>query len=183
MSAEKKIQTVTASARNLHISARKCRLVTNAVKRTYALDALARLPFLEKKASPMVAKVIASAVANAENNFQLKPQELFIETITCDMGMVSPRYFPRARGSAAIIRRKLCHINVTLTVRAGKKGLHQIAKKAKDETKKASPAAEANAGSIVDVAAKERKAPRSSEEKKLSTAANKRRMFNRKTGV
>ena len=90
-----------------------------------------------------------------------------------------------ARGSAAIIRRKLCHINVTLTVRAGKKSIHTQTpvKTKKAESKKASPAADHDAGSVVDVAAKERKAPRSSEEKKLSTSANKRRMFNRKTGV
>ncbi len=65
----------------------------------------------------MVMKLINSAVANAENNFSLSADHLFIKNITTDSGTVMKRYFPRARGSAFVIRRKLAHINIELEER------------------------------------------------------------------
>ncbi len=116
------LKTVTAHARNLHIAPRKVRLVTNLVNGMQVGNAITQLQFTNKKASPMVVKVIKSAIANAEHNFSLKADDLFIKTITCDMGAVMKRYFPRARGSAFVIRRKTSHINVTLEERPGKGG-------------------------------------------------------------
>lgn len=111
---------VTAHARDLHIAPRKMRLVTNLVKNMNALDAMVQLQHTEKKASPMLIKLIQSAVANAKNNFSMDPQHLFIKSITADMGKVMKRYFPRARGSAFEIRRKMSHVNIVLEER--KKG-------------------------------------------------------------
>jgi len=73
---------VTAHARDLHIAPRKMRLVTNLVKNMNALDAMVQLEHTEKKASPMLIKLIQSAVANAKNNFSMDPQHLFIKSIT-----------------------------------------------------------------------------------------------------
>lgn len=112
---------VMASARSLHISPRKMRLVTNLVKNMNALDAVTQLQFKNKKASPMLIKLIKSAVANAEHNFSLDPETLYIKSITCDMGQTMKRFFPRARGSAFVIRRKLCHVNLVLESKPGKK--------------------------------------------------------------
>lgn len=112
----KKIE-VRAHARNLRISPRKVRLVTNLVNGMRVADALVQLQFTNKKAASMVTKVLQSAVANAENNYSLNRDQLYIKTITTDMGPVLQRSFPRARGSAFIIRRKMSHVNVVLEER------------------------------------------------------------------
>ncbi|HAG27690.1 TPA: 50S ribosomal protein L22 [Patescibacteria group bacterium] len=111
---------VRAHARNLRISPRKIRLVTNLVKNMRVADALVQLQFTNKKAAGMVSKLLRSAVANAENNFSLKGEQLFIKSITTDMGPVLQRMFPRARGSAFVIRRKMAHVNVVLEERDAK---------------------------------------------------------------
>ncbi len=107
-------QLVRAHARNLRISPRKLRLVTNLVKNMRVGDALVQLQFTNKKGAPMIAKLLQSAVANAEHNFSLNRDGLFIKSITCDMGPVLQRAFPRARGSAFVIRRKMSHVNLVL---------------------------------------------------------------------
>ena len=116
-----KPKQVLAHARNLHISPRKMRLVTNLVNGMQVGNALVQLAHANKKAAPMVEKLIKSAIANAEHNFSLNADDLVIKTITCDMGPVMKRYFPRARGSAFVIRRKTSHVHITLEERVGKK--------------------------------------------------------------
>lgn len=105
---------VKASARGLRISPRKMRLVTNLVKNLRVNDALTQLHFTNKKGAGFLANLLRSAVANAENNFSLNSENLMIKSVTCDMGQTMKRYFPRARGSAFIIRRKLSIVNVIL---------------------------------------------------------------------
>lgn len=138
-------QQVRAHARNLRLSPRKMRLVTNLVKNMRVADALTQLQFTNKKGAKMVTKLLMSAVANAEHNFSLNREGLFIKTITCDMGTVLKRSFPRARGSASIIRRKMSHVNVVLEERAYKaKKIKSVVPKpaAKERTaKKSSPEA------------------------------------------
>ncbi len=111
---------VRAHARNLRIAPRKMRLVTNMVKNMRVADALVQLQFTNKKAAGMVSKLLQSALANAENNFSLNRDGMFIKSITCDMGPVLQRAFPRARGSAFVIRRKMSHVNVELEEREAK---------------------------------------------------------------
>ncbi len=130
---------VTAKARNLHISPRKMRLVTNLVKNMRVSDAVAQLKFTNKKGAPMVIKLLMSAVANAENNFSLNRDGLFIKTITCDMGAVLQRSFPRARGSAFVIRHKLAHVNLVLEERAVAKKKSSNSLVIKKSAKKADP--------------------------------------------
>jgi large subunit ribosomal protein L22 len=115
---EKPKQLVRAHARNLRISPRKLRLVTNMVKNMRVGDALVQLQFTNKKGAPMIAKLLQSAVANAEHNFSLNRDGLVIKSITCDMGPVLQRAFPRARGSAFVIRHKMSHVNVILEEKA-----------------------------------------------------------------
>ena len=177
---------VKAFARQLHVSPRKMRLVTNLVKNMNVNDAMAQLAHTEKKASPMVMKLLQSAVANATNNFSLDADYLFIKEITTDQAAVMKRYFPRARGSAFVIRRKLCSVNVTLEER----------KKGKVSTKKTSFLKKAEKPTTVEsVDAKEasntkpektlgRKSEigKTDEQTKMNKIQNKRRLFNRKTG-
>jgi large subunit ribosomal protein L22 len=178
---------VTAHARDLHIAPRKMRLVTNLVKNMNALDALVQLQHTDKKASPMLIKLIQSAVANAKNNFSLDPQYLFIKELTCDMGKVMKRYFPRARGSAFEIKRKMSHVNIVLEERKKSKASKQKAgflSKPKEEEKKAENVDQEAATNAKPVKTEVKKSQvfRTDEQKKMSTAANKRRLFNRKSG-
>lgn len=113
-------QLVKAHARSLHISPRKMRLVTNLVKNMRVNDAVTQLQFTNKKGAKMLQKLLQSAMANAEHNFSLNRDSLFIKEITTDMGTMLKRAFPRARGSAFTIRRKMSHVNVVLEERAVK---------------------------------------------------------------
>lgn len=126
---------VRAEAKALRIAPRKMRLVTNLVRGMRASDAITQLQFTNKKGAPYLAKLIRSAIANAENNMSLNAEDLFVKSITCDMGQTMRRYFPRARGSAFIIRRKTSHVNVVLEPRpgSGKKTRFAIPKKAKKD--------------------------------------------------
>src|SRR6476660_2014575 len=126
-------QLVRAHARSLRISPRKMRLVTNLVKKMRVNDAVTQLQFVNKKGAQMLQKLLLSAQANAEHNFSLNRDNMFIKTITCDMGPVLQRSFPRARGSAFVIRRKMSHVNVILEereVKATKKKKAPIVPKA-----------------------------------------------------
>lgn len=143
---------VRAHARNLRISPRKLRLVTNLVKNMSAGDALVQLQFTNKKGAPMVAKLIQSAIANAENNFSLNRDGLYIKSITCDMGPVLQRAFPRARGSAFIIRRKMAHVNLVLEEKEVKKKALKVAKTKKEA--KPVQTVEGSSGLPVETAAK-----------------------------
>jgi large subunit ribosomal protein L22 len=190
------IKLVSAHARDLHIAPRKMRLVTNLVKNMNALDAMVQLQHTEKKASPMLIKLIQSAVANAKNNFSMDPQHLFIKSITADMGKVMKRYFPRARGSAFEIRRKMSHVNIVLEER--KKGKASKIKagflnKPKEEVSAKGGSASGGKSVNVDQQAAVHEKPvkeevkksqvfKTDEQKKMSKVANKRRLFNRKTG-
>jgi len=137
---------VTASAKGLHISPRKMRLVTNMVKGMRAVDAMTQLRFTNKKGAIYMDRLIRSAVANAENNFSLTPETLFIKSVSCNMGQTMKRFFPRARGSAFIIRRKLCAVNLVLEERPGlqKKSRFAMLKRAKKD--KTTPTVEGSIG-------------------------------------
>ena len=62
-----------------------------------------------------LSKVVESAVANAENNFGLEPDDLMVEKAYVDEGLTIPRMKPRARGRADRIRKRTCHVTVVLT--------------------------------------------------------------------
>ena len=127
---------VRASARSLHISPRKMRLVTNLVKGMPVGEAITQLSFTNKKGAKYLSRLLQSAVANATNNFSLDAESLFVKSATCDMGQTMKRYFPRARGSAFVIRRKMTHVNVVLEERAakvGKKSRFSLPKRSKKD--------------------------------------------------
>lgn len=183
---EKNNKLVKASARDLRIAPRKLRLVSNMLRGMRAVDAVTQLEFLNKKGAPMVKKLLLSAIANAENNFSLKGEALFIKSITTDMGKVMKRYFPRARGSAFVIRRKLAHLNVVLEEKPGsaKKSRFALFKKTKQESTaesvKTTPETEFD--EVKSETVKNISAPKSMEVVKASKVQQKRRLFNRKSG-
>jgi large subunit ribosomal protein L22 len=129
---------VKASARSLRIAPRKMRLVTNLVKNMRLNDAITQLSFTNKKGAKMLQKLLQSAAANAETNHSLNRDGLFIKSITCNMGPVMQRSFPRARGSAFIVRRKLSHVNVLLEEREVPKKKKAVVTKAVAKPEKTS---------------------------------------------
>ena len=109
--------TVTAKLRNLRIAPRKVRLVVELLKNKPVQEAQAILTFTTKKATKPLLKLLNSAVANARNNFQLEPANLYISKITVDEGTKFKRWMPRARGQASEIQKKTSHITLVLSDR------------------------------------------------------------------
>jgi len=106
---------VKAISRNLRLTPRKARLVADLVRGKRVEDALNILKFTNKKAAPLIAKTIASAAANAENNHDLNAEKLFVSTIMVDAGPLIKRLNPRAMGKADIIHKKISHITVIVS--------------------------------------------------------------------
>lgn len=177
---------VKAHARQLRIAPRKMRLVTNAVKGMYVSDALVQLQHMNKKAAPMVSKLLKSALSNATNNFSLNPDWMFIKSITADAGAVMKRYFPRARGSAFVIRRKLSHVNVVLEEKkrggsASRSAFLSRFTKKKEEPVKNQPTAE-ETKQTPELKEKKPQNIKTDEQRKMGKVQQKRRLFTRKTG-
>jgi large subunit ribosomal protein L22 len=103
-----------AVARHVRISATKARRVVNLVRGLPAKDALTVLQFAPQAASTPVYKVLASAIANAENNERLDPDSLLVAEAYVDEGPTLKRFRPRAQGRAYRIRKRTCHITVVV---------------------------------------------------------------------
>ena len=106
------VKAVTKFAR---ISAFKAREVTRAIQGLPAADALERLEFYPKKAARIVFKTLHSAIANAENNNNLRADRLVVKEATVGEGPTFKRFQPKARGSAGPIRKRTSHIRIILT--------------------------------------------------------------------
>ena len=106
---------VRAKARYVRTAPRKVRVVADQVRGMEVEEAIALLRFSPRGASVPVLKLIQSAAANAENNHDLDPEEMRIESISVDEGPTMRRYRPRARGRATRIEKRSSHINITLT--------------------------------------------------------------------
>lgn len=111
---EANIMEVRAKGKYLKISPKKARLVVNLIRGKDAPEALDYLRFIPKKASRLIAKVLKSAIFNAEHNFNLKKENLFIKKIFVDQGPVLKRWRARAFGRASEIRKKSSHLEVVL---------------------------------------------------------------------
>jgi large subunit ribosomal protein L22 len=101
-----------ASVRYARLTPMKARRVVNLIRGRSAADAAAILQFAPQAASEPVAKVLKSAIANAENNFSLDPQTLVISHAYVDEGPMLKRFRPRAQGRAYRIRKRTSHITI-----------------------------------------------------------------------
>jgi large subunit ribosomal protein L22 len=110
---------VMAVAKNIGISPRKVRLVIDLVRGKKIDEALALLKFTPTPTAKAVAKVVKSAAANAENNFQLTPSDLKIVKIFADGARTLKRYRPAARGRATPILKRSSHITVIVAEEEG----------------------------------------------------------------
>ena len=106
-----------AIARTVRVTPRKARLVVDLVRGKQIGEALAILANTNKSSSPIVAKVIKSAVANATNNFNMNEENLYIKTAYVDDGIRMKRYMPRAKGSASGLTKRTCHITIIVAER------------------------------------------------------------------
>jgi large subunit ribosomal protein L22 len=96
----------------VRIAPTKVRPVMDLVRGKPVDRALAILRYMPHKAAREVARTIQSAAANAENNFEMDPDELVVKTIFADEGPAFKRTMPRARGRADRIRKRTTHITV-----------------------------------------------------------------------
>jgi large subunit ribosomal protein L22 len=113
--------SATAVARFVHISPTKARRVIDLVRGKSVAEALDILRWAPQDASEPVAKVIASAAANAQNNEGLDPATLVVATLFADGGPTAKRIRPRAQGRAYRIRKRTSHITVIVESRPEKK--------------------------------------------------------------
>jgi len=106
---------VSAHAKYVRTSARKARLVCDHIRGKDVQQARAILAFTPRAAAKDWAKLLESAVANAEHNHELVGEELKIAAVYADEGPTLKRYRPRAMGRATRIRKRTSHLTITLT--------------------------------------------------------------------
>jgi large subunit ribosomal protein L22 len=112
--------SAVAKARFVRVSPTKARRVINLVRGKSVAEALDILRWAPQAASLPVAKVIASAAANAQNNNGLDPATLVVASVSADDGPTAKRIRPRAQGRAFRIRRRTSHITVVVESRPTK---------------------------------------------------------------
>ena len=166
---------VLAIAKYVRMSAMKARDVSKEIQGLPVSEALNLLNFTPKKAARLIGKTLKSAIANAEHNFQLDTNVLYIKEAVALMGPAFERMKPMARGSAGIIRKPTTHIKIVLSdgveatnpvVRRGKGG-----SKAQLKTKKPAAPAAAEAAPAKKAPAKKAVAKKAAPAKKAPKKA------------
>lgn len=120
---------VKAQGKFLRVSPKKVRDIAREVKGKNAVDAATLLRFMPTKGAKVMGKVLKSAMANAENNFNLKKEVLTVSDAFVDFGPKYKRYQPRARGAAYPIYKKTSHITVVVS---GEEQMRKIKKQAEE---------------------------------------------------
>ena len=108
----KEIKEVKTVAKYVRIAPRKVRIVMDLIRGKKVDDAFAILKFTPKRGSKFIEKVLRSAVANAENNFDMDADKLYVSTCFVDQGPTLKRIHPRSRGQAFGILKHTSHITV-----------------------------------------------------------------------
>lgn len=104
-----------AIARTVRIAPRKVRLVIDLIRGKQVGEAIAILRHTPKAASPVVEKVLNSAIANAEHNYEMEPNNLVVTQAFVDEGPTLKRFRPRAMGRASAINKRTSHITIVLS--------------------------------------------------------------------
>lgn len=107
-----------ASLNYARISSRKVKIVIDLIRGKNVDEALAIVKFTPKASSPIIEKLLKSAIANAENNHYMDRTKLYVAEIYANQGPTLKRIRPAAKGSAVRIRKRTCHINIVLKERA-----------------------------------------------------------------
>jgi large subunit ribosomal protein L22 len=106
---------VQAITKNFRMSAQKMREVVRQIQGLPALQAQAVLAVVPRKSARVVAKTLKSAIANAENNNNLKAENLFVLQAVAGAATTYKRFAPKARGSAGPILKRGCHVKIVLS--------------------------------------------------------------------
>ena len=130
---------VTSTYRFARVSAFKARDVTRAIQGRSASDALDLLAFSPKKAAALVQKTLKSAIANAENNAELKVDTLLVKEAVVGEGPTLKRFRARARGGASPILKRTSHIRIVLSDELAPKAQREKSKKKGAKKRNESP--------------------------------------------
>lgn len=106
---------VKAVARTVRIAPRKARLVMDLIRGKQVGEAVSILNLTPKAASPIIEKVLKSAIANAEHNYELDANSLVITQAFVDEGPTLKRFRPRAMGRASAINKRTSHITIVVS--------------------------------------------------------------------
>lgn len=123
------------------MSAQKAREVTRAITGMPVSQALSVLDFTPKKAAFLIGKTLRSAIANAENNHAMDTENLIVQSAVATDGPALKRIMPRARGSAAPIKKRMCHITVIVAPKTNGAAAEAAAPAAETEEKPAKKSA------------------------------------------
>ncbi|WP_019415629.1 50S ribosomal protein L22 [Paenisporosarcina sp. TG20] len=104
-----------AIARTVRVAPRKVRLVVDLIRGKQIGEAVAILRLTPKASSPILEKVLKSAVANAEHNYDLDVNKLVISEVFVDEGPTLKRFRPRAMGRASAINKRTSHITIVVS--------------------------------------------------------------------
>lgn len=113
------MQPVKAVAKHLPISPQKLRLVIDQVRNSYADEASIVLQFMPQKGAELARKLLESAIANAEENYEMNRHDLFITYIAADEGPTMKRYKAGARGRYKPRIKRTSHLTIILEEREG----------------------------------------------------------------
>ncbi|WP_027108755.1 50S ribosomal protein L22 [Lacticigenium naphthae] len=105
----------TATARMVRIAPRKTRLVVDLIRGKKVGEAISILRFTTRGATEAVEKVLMSAIANAEHNYDMDIEELVVSEAYVNEGPTLKRFRPRAKGSASPINKRTSHITIVVT--------------------------------------------------------------------
>jgi len=141
---------VTSTYRYARISAFKVREVTREIQGHSTSDALDLLTFSPKKAAVLVKKTLRSAIANAENNADLKVDSLLVKEAVVNEGPTFKRFRARARGGASPLRKRTSHIRIVLSNELASKAPVKPARK--DISKEAAERALKSKGGVAEAA-------------------------------
>ena len=103
-----------ATAKYVRISSRKVKIVIDLIRGKNVDEALAILAYTPKAASPVVAKVLNSAIANAVNNQEMDRANLYVAEVYANPGPTLKRFVARSKGSASPMLKRTSHISVVL---------------------------------------------------------------------
>jgi large subunit ribosomal protein L22 len=172
-------QEVRAAAKWVRITPRKARLVVEHIRGRSVPEARTVLAFTERAAAREIDKLLKSAVANAEANHNLIGDDLVVKSAYVDEGPMIKRWRARARGRAARIRKRTCHITLTLApattatvTRAPEAPAEEKPKRA--PRKKAAPKAKAETKPKTEAKPKAEEKPKAEAKPKAKAATRKR---------
>src|SRR5699024_11787171 len=103
-----------AVAKTIRIAPRKVRLVLDLIRGKSAGEAIAILKLTNKASSPVIEKLLMSALANAEHNYDMKTDELIVKEAYANEGPTIKRFRPRAQDSSSTIYKRTCQITIVV---------------------------------------------------------------------